>query len=76
MKGEEGPHLASVDAHNLRGAEGRRNQAQVAVVDRGVASFVVVDVDLVLGAGVVPLQNGAVALGQGPAGKPEGGWLG
>jgi len=68
--GEEGRHLASVDAHN---PQGRRNQAQVEVVDQGVASSVVVDVDLALGAGVALLRNGAGALGQGPAGKPEDG---
>ena len=73
---EEGHHLASVDAHNLQGAEGHRNQARVEVVDRGAASSVVVDVDLVLGAGVAPRQNGAGALGQGPAKKLEDGWLG
>jgi len=76
VMGEEDHHLGSVDAHNLQGAEGRRNQARVEVVDRGVASSVVVDVDLVLGAGVAPHRNGAGALGQGLAGKPEGGWLG
>jgi len=76
VMGEEVHHLASVDAHNLQGVEGRRSQARVEVVDRGVASSVVVDVDLALGAGVAPLRDGAETLGQGPVGKPEYDWLG
>jgi len=57
---EEG-HLASVDVHNLQGVVGLRNRVQVEVVDRAVASSVVVDVVPVLGAGVAPLQDGTEA---------------
>jgi len=73
--GEEGyHHLALVDARNLQGVVGRRNQVQVEVVDQAVASSVVVDVVPVLGAEVALLQDGAEASGQGLAGKPEDGW--
>jgi len=72
---EEYHHLALVGARNLQGVVDRRNQVQVEVVGRAVASSVVaVDVVLVLGAGVAPLQD-AEALDQGPVGKLEGGWL-
>ena len=76
VMGEEDHHLASVDAHNFQGAEGRRSWARVEVVDRGVASSAAVDADLVLGAGVAPLRDGAGTLGQGPVGKQGYGWLG
>lgn len=72
---EEDHHLASADVHNLQGVVGRRNQVQVEVVDRGVASSVVVDVVLVLGVGVAPLQDGTEALDQDLVEKLEGGLL-
>jgi len=73
---EEEHHLASVGVHNPQGATGHRNQVQVEVVDREVASSVaVVDVVLVLGVGEVPLQDGAGASGQYLVGKLEGGLL-
>ena len=76
VMGGEDHRLALVDVHNPRGVVGPRNQTQAEVVDRGVASSVVVDVDPVLGPGVAPLQGGVETLGRGPAGKPEDGWLG
>ena len=73
---EEGHHLALVDVHNLQGVVDRRNQVQVKVVDRAVASsVVVVDVVLVLGVGVAPLQDGAETSDQDLVGKLEGGLL-
>jgi hypothetical protein len=72
----EDHHLASVDVHNPQGAVGRHNQVQVEVVDRAVASsVVVVDVVPVLGVGVAPLQGGAEPSDQDLLGKLGGGLL-
>lgn len=69
-------HLALVYVHNLRGAVGRQNPVQAEAVALEVASSAVAaDVVPVLGAEVVPLQNGSEASGQGLAGKLEDGWL-
>lgn len=69
---EEDHRLGSVDVHNPQGVVGRHNQVQV-VVDREVASSVVVGVVLVLGVGEVPLQDGTEASDQYLVGKLEGG---
>ena len=70
---EEGRHLASVDAHNPQGVVGRRNQVQVEVVDRAVASSaVVVDVVPAPGVGMAPLQDGVEASDQDLVGKLAG----
>ena len=76
VMGEEDHHLALADVRILQGAVGHRIQGRAEVVDRGVASSVVVDVDPVLGEEVAPLQDEAETLGQGPVEKLEGGWLG
>lgn len=71
---EEDHHLGSVGVHNPQGVVGRRNQVQVEVVDREVASSVVeVGAVLFLGAGEVPLQDGTEASDQYLVGKLEGG---
>jgi len=70
---DEEDHLASVGVHNLQEVEGHHNQVQAEVVDQAVASFVVVvDVALVLGVGVDPLQDGTEASDRDPLGKLEG----
>jgi len=74
--GEEGGHHpALVGVRNLQGAVGHRNQDQVEVFDRAVASsVVVVDVVLVLAAGAALLQDGTEALDRGLVRKLEDDW--
>jgi len=68
-------HLALVCVRSLQGAVGRQNPVQAEVVALEVASSAAADVVPVLGAEVVPLQDGSEALDQGLVEKLEDGWL-